>query len=656
MPPKSYLTKSKFKVALECPRKLFYYGKSEYGNINSENEFLQSLAEGGYQVGELAKYYHPGGYEIEAPRYNQPISETNALLQKENVIIYEPAIKYKNFFIRIDILVKTGKKVELIEVKAKSFNSQESSFLNKAGYIDNAWKPYLYDVAFQTWVTEHAFPEWEVEPFLMLADKSKSASVDGLNQLFKITRNDKGRLKIKTTLPKITPEILGDKVLSKFQVRDCVDLIINGNDKNPSKKNEEEVKSFAKRSFQYCDFYIKDKPYPATLGSKCKSCEYKINSEMKSKGFKSGFEECWKEANGEDFNFEKPLIFDLWNYRQNQQMIDQNIFYLKNIPMDSLKGASEARQRLQIEKTCFDANPTENVHPQLFNEINSWTFPLNFIDFETSMVAIPFNKDRSPYEQIAFQFSRHTLHENGTIDHGEFIHTECGTFPNFEFVRELKKQLETNNGTIFRYANHENMVLKKIQEQLEQAIIAGTAEDDFSDLSAWIEMVTQVKDDDGQYLCGKRNMVDLQKQVKEYYYHPLMGGSNSIKAVLPAIMNTSKVLKDKYSKALDFGTNLKGMTLWRYDKEKHKAKDPYKLLPPVFKDIDTTDLDLISESDDLCEGGAAMTAYSRMQFSDMSDTERDAITTALLKYCELDTIAMLMIYEHWKYIERVYSS
>ena len=37
-----YLTKSRFKLAMECPTKLFYTGKSEkYKNIKGENEFLE---------------------------------------------------------------------------------------------------------------------------------------------------------------------------------------------------------------------------------------------------------------------------------------------------------------------------------------------------------------------------------------------------------------------------------------------------------------------------------------------------------------------------------------------------------------------------------------------------------------------------------------
>jgi len=42
-----------------------------------------------------------------------------------------------------------------------------------------------------------------------------------------------------------------------------------------------------------------------------------------------------------------------------------------------------------------------------------------------------------------------------------------------------------------------------------------------------------------------------------------------------------------------------------------------------------------------------------MQFTEMSDMERNALREALLQYCELDTLAMVMIWEHWlNYIKR----
>lgn len=45
------LTKSRFKLATECPTKLFYTRKKEYADQSLEDSFLEALADGGYQAG-----------------------------------------------------------------------------------------------------------------------------------------------------------------------------------------------------------------------------------------------------------------------------------------------------------------------------------------------------------------------------------------------------------------------------------------------------------------------------------------------------------------------------------------------------------------------------------------------------------------------------
>ena len=50
--------------------------------------------------------------------------------------------------------------------------------------------------------------------------------------------------------------------------------------------------------------------------------------------------------------------------------------------------------------------------------------------------------------------------------------------------------------------------------------------------------------------------------------------------------------------------------------------------------------------DDIRNGGAAMTAYALMQFTEMSNEERTKIKEALLRYCKLDTEAMVWIYQY----------
>jgi hypothetical protein len=44
-------------------------------------------------------------------------------------------------------------------------------------------------------------------------------------------------------------------------------------------------------------------------------------------------------------------------------------------------------------------------------------------------------------------------------------------------------------------------------------------------------------------------------------------------------------------------------------------------------------------------GGAALTAYARLMFEDMPSEQRKTIEQGLKEYCELDTLAMVFLYE-----------
>lgn len=144
-----YLTKSRFKLAVECPRKLFYTGKSEYLDKSRDDSFLAALAEGGYQVGELAKLMYPAGVTIEELDHQIALEKTQELLKRDQVVIFEAAFVHGNLFIRVDILKKTGNRIELIEVKAKSYRqSDDGDFRGARGGIKTDFLPYLQDVAF----------------------------------------------------------------------------------------------------------------------------------------------------------------------------------------------------------------------------------------------------------------------------------------------------------------------------------------------------------------------------------------------------------------------------------------------------------------------------------------------------------------------------
>lgn len=184
-----YLTKSRFKLALSCPTKLYYTGKPGYANANDDNEFLTMLADGGFQVGELAKLMYPTGIEITSKNTADALAQTAHYMAQDNVVLFEPAIAHGNFLIRVDVLIKRGNVLEVIEVKAKSYSGDPSSLSGKRKAINSDILPYVQDVAFQKYVTQLANPQSTVSAYLLMPDKSKHATVNGMNQWFKVRRN-----------------------------------------------------------------------------------------------------------------------------------------------------------------------------------------------------------------------------------------------------------------------------------------------------------------------------------------------------------------------------------------------------------------------------------------------------------------------------------
>jgi len=178
-------------------------------------------------------------------------------------------------------------------------------------------------------------------------------------------------------------------------------------------------------------------------------------------------------------------------------------------------------------------------------------------------------------------------------------------------------------------------VLNKVAEQLERF-----RPDDWQELTEWIRTLTR---------DGEREMVDLYRLIKDYYYSPHMGGSISIKKVLPAVLTESSFLQAKYSQPYS-GLFLKDKIFYHKDPQAEKATSPYRLLNAVGHGIPDAEKaeDLLANTDEvIADGGTAMMAWSRLQFNDMPNVERQAILHSLYEYCELDTLAMVMVVEYW---------
>ncbi len=78
-----YLSQSRFKLALACPRNSNYSGKSEDVYTTLKDGFLAPLAKSGFQVGELANLHFPVGIEITARQQPEQIRQTAKLLQPQ---------------------------------------------------------------------------------------------------------------------------------------------------------------------------------------------------------------------------------------------------------------------------------------------------------------------------------------------------------------------------------------------------------------------------------------------------------------------------------------------------------------------------------------------------------------------------------------------
>ena len=615
-----YLTKTLFKKGLECPLKLTV----NYKSSEEKNEFLSALADGGFQAEELSRLHYRPGYLIDDRDYANSLKNTNDLLKKPDSIIYEAAFLHENLFVRTDILVKTGNVIKVIEVKAKSFDSTMNNvFINNSGRIRPEWRLYLFDLAFQKYVVQKSYPEYSIQSYLMLADKSKRASIDGLNQLFQITKNPNSRTGIDVKVESI--EDIGDPIMEPRNLSGLINDIIS---KDIHKIHGLSFKTLVQN---FTELYTNQKEinWKDYNGHVCR--------------------ECWMEQfNIGDEDKLRPNIYELWQFRNQKTLFKSNIFFLDQLqksdfdePLDTHLSIKN-RQLLQIEKRVNESlNKPVNFYLDVDNlrdEMLEWKFPLHFIDFETCTSALPFTKGRHPYEQIAFQYSHHIIYSDGKIEHkSEYINAEPGMFPNYDFVRSLKKDLEFDNGSVFKYATHENSILNAIYDQL-----IDSDEKDKNELMDFIQSVTNKKENNKLIWRGERDMIDMCDLVKKYFYDSYMKGSNSIKVVLPAVIKICEFVNKKYSKKIgEINTtslNFSNDHVWIQDGN----LDPYSSLPiPDFSTITKP----VGDINKLNNGGDALTAYAKIQYLEMSSQERKIIKESLLKYCELDTLAMVMIYE-----------
>lgn len=167
-----------------------------------------------------------------------------------------------------------------------------------------------------------------------------------------------------------------------------------------------------------------------------------------------------------------------------------------------------AKQRRQVESYCSHA-PDEIDQDALKAFLAGLQYPIYHLDFETFQQAVPEFDGCRPYEQIPFQYSLHIEHEDGRLEHKEFLAKE-GTDPRRALAESLVRDIPANAFTMAYNMAFERMVLARLAEW-------------YPDLADHL-------------LAIRGNMHDLMVPFRDQsYYSTAMNGSYSIKYVLPAL-------------------------------------------------------------------------------------------------------------------------
>jgi predicted RecB family nuclease len=158
----------------------------------------------------------------------------------------------------------------------------------------------------------------------------------------------------------------------------------------------------------------------------------------------------------------------------------------------------------------------EEPEPEFINKkaikefLRELKYPLQFLDFETWMTAIPEQDGHWPFRQIPFQYSLHLQKTKGDpMDHRYYLADSPATH-HLEFLENLLGAVEKKGSVVVYNKTFENMILNNLKAE-------------FTHLSSDIEKI-------------QSRMVDLMVPFRKNYRLPSMQGSYSIKYVLPALV------------------------------------------------------------------------------------------------------------------------
>lgn len=232
-------------------------------------------------------------------------------------------------------------------------------------------------------------------------------------------------------------------------------------------------------------------------------------------------------------------VFDIafLKHEKRRELLMQGIVSITDVPDDF---PLSTKQRIQVEAAKTGAILIDR--PAIAERMESWEYPLQFLDYETFAFAIPQFDGVRPFQQMCFQYSLHSIDRPGAEIRHDYYLSHGDDDPPRAMSAHLKKAMSGGIGTVFVW-----------YEAFEK-----TRNDEMA------EMFPEYSD---FYREVNSKTVDLMKIFSDkLYIHPDFKGRSSIKKVLP-------VLVPELSYAdLEIGDGMKATIMW-YRAVKWKAID-----------------------------------------------------------------------------------
>jgi predicted RecB family nuclease len=208
---------------------------------------------------------------------------------------------------------------------------------------------------------------------------------------------------------------------------------------------------------------------------------------------------CWQHIPA------KHSVFDLTRAMGKQwRLYEEGIVHFDDIPEGFSLGAGAS---LQLEH--YRSGKVKTDCEKIKDFLETIVYPINFFDFETYQEAIPRFDDQRPYAQMPFQYSLHILHEDGTLEHKEFLGDEHHD-PRRELAERMLQDITPTGSIVAYHASFEQTQIRT--------------------LAALYEEISE------QLLALNERFVDLEVPFRsKSYYHPGFNGRSSIKVVLPTM-------------------------------------------------------------------------------------------------------------------------